>query len=408
MAYGVFKGYKGRAQNPLNADIGLFPARVKAIILDNTTYKDLYDNYGKESSIGGITFEKIPYASTDTNTQGTLFALPLFPNFNHYPIEEELVTILSTGGISSNDSSLATTFYYLPPINTWTSTHINALPNEITGTPDTSIAQQKNYQEVEAGSTSKITPVFSNTLTFKYGIKERKDIRPLLPQPGDVSFEGRWGQSIRLGSTNRSGLNNTWSSVGAEGDPLIIIRNNQFKSTLDPWIPLSEDINVDGGSIYLTSTQKIPVTTINFKVNSFNSYNPPVEPKEYTKDQIILDSGRLVFVSREDSILLTSANSVHISAARFNVDSNSTTIQSSKIELGSSDPKLLQPVLRGGEVQDLLDNIILLLNKLTIACASAANGAGTIPSLVDFALQNQELLTKLKTNTIKSKDVFTV
>lgn len=408
MAYGVFKGYKGRAQNPLNADIGLFPARVKAIILDNTTYKDLYDNYGKESSIGGITFEKIPYASTDTNTQGTLFALPLFPNFNHYPIEEELVTILSTGGISSNDSSLATTFYYLPPINTWTSTHINALPNEITGTPDTSIAQQKNYQEVEAGSTNKITPSFTNALTFKYGIKERKDIRPLLPQPGDVSFEGRWGQSIRLGSTNRSGLDNTWSSVGEEGDPLIIIRNNQFKSTLDPWIPLSEDINTDGGSIYLTSTQKIPVDTVNFKVQSFNTNNPPIEPKEYTKDQIILDSGRLVFVSREDSILLTSANSVHISAARFNVDSSSTTIQSSKVELGSSDPKLLQPVLRGGEVQDLLDNIILLLNKLTLACSIAANGAGPIQSLVDFAVQNQELLTKLKTNTIKSKDVFTV
>ena len=158
----------------------------------------------------------------------------------------------------------------------------------------------------------------------------------------------------------------------------------------------------------MTSTQKIPVNTVNFKVNSFNNLNPPVEPREYTKDQIIIDSGRLVFVGREDSILLTSANSVHISAARFNIDSNSTTIQSNKIELGSSDPKLLQPVLRGSEVQDLLDNLILLINKLTVACSTAANGAGPVQSLVTFALENQELLSKLKTNTIKSKDVFTV
>ena len=408
MAFGISKIIKGRTQNPLNADIGLFPARVKAVILDSSTYKDLYENYGEEASLGGITFEKLAYASTDLNSQGTFFALPLFPNFNHYPIEEELVTIVTSGGVTSNDSTLATTYYYLPPVNSWTSTHINAIPNEVTSPPDTPAAQQKNYREVQAGSPSKTTATFSNTLSFKYGIKERKDVRPLLPQPGDVSFEGRWGQSIRLGSTNRSGLNNTWSTFGTEGDPLIIIRNNQFKSTLEPWIPLSEDINADGGSIYLTSTQKIPVNTVNFKVNSFNNLNPPVEPREYTKDQIILDSGRLVFVGREDNILLTSANSVHVSAAKFNVDSDSTTIQSNKVELGSSDPKLLQPVLRGQEVQDLLDNLILLINKLTVACSTAANGAGPVQSLVTFALENQELLSKLKTNTIKSKDVFTV
>jgi hypothetical protein len=116
----------------------------------------------------------------------------------------------------------------------------------------------------------------------------------------------------------------------------------------------------------------------------------------------------LVFASREDSILLTSANSVHISAARFNIDSNSTTIQSNKVELGSSDPAILQPVLRGQEVQDLLDNIILLLGKLTIACSTASSGTIPVQSLVTFALENQELLAKLKTNTIKSKDVFTV
>jgi hypothetical protein len=68
----------------------------------------------------------------------------------------------------------------------------------------------------------------------------------------------------------------------------------------------------------------------------------------------------------------------------------------------------LQPVLRGQEVQDLLDNVIELLTKLTTACLTASNGAGPVESLVTFALENQALLAKLKTSTIKSKDVFTV
>ena len=408
MAYGVFKGEKGKGSNVSNNSLGLFPARVKAVILDSTTYKNLYEAFGEEASIGGITFEKLEYPSSNVDSEGSSFALPLFPNFNHYPIEQELVTIIATGGLSSNKSTNRTTYYYLPPINSWTSAHINALPNEVTAPAEIPTSQQKNYKETQAGSTSKTTPVFTNTLGFKYGIKERKDIRPLLPQPGDVSFEGRWGQSIRLGSTNRSALTNTWSISGTEGDPIIIIRNNQYKSTLEPWIPLSEDINADGGSIYISSTQKIPVNTINYKTKSFNSNNPPTEPKEYIKDQVILNSGRLLFVSREDSILLTSANSVHISAARFNVDTNSTTIQSSRIELGSSDSELLHPVLKGDLTVSLLNDIINLLQDLTTACAGAAAGSIPITTLVKFASTNSLLVQKLNTAYLESEDVFTV
>ena len=409
MAYGVFKrGAYGTQNHKQDSNFTVLPARVLSVILDSKTYPTAYKQNGEYASLGGITFEFLSTPKLSKVEGGTLFALPLLPNINHYPIEGELVTIVLGGGLENNQNTLSRTFYYLPPTNTWASTHINALPNEIYTPPYSPTSTQKSYLDSEAGSPNILPDTYQSTLPFKYGIKERSDIRPLLPQPGDVSFEGRWGQSIRLGSTNRSALTNTWSTSGTEGDPIIIIRNNQHKSTVEPWIPLSEDINTDGGSVYISSTQKIPVTTLSYKVESFNSNNPPVEPKEYNKDQIILNSGRLLFVSKEDSILLTSIKDVHVSAARFNIDSNSTTIQSGKIELGSSDPTILQPVLKGQEVQDLLDNVISLLTKLTVACSTAANGAGPIESLVTFALENQALLAKLKTTTIKSKDVFTV
>jgi hypothetical protein len=409
MAYGVFKrGAYGTQNYKQDNTFTVLPARVLSVVLDSKTYPATYKQHGDYASLGGITFEFLSTPKLNKVEGGTLFALPLLPNIHHYPIEGEIVTIVLSGGINNNQNTLNKTFYYLPPTNTWASTHINAVPNEIYTPPYSPTSTQKSYLDSEAGSPNVLPDTYQSVLPFKYGIKERSDIRPLLPQPGDVSFEGRWGQSIRLGSTNRSALVNTWSTSGTEGDPLIIIRNNQFKSTVEPWIPLSEDINADGGSIYISSTQKIPINTVNYKIESFNSENPPTEPKEYIKDQIILNSGRLLFAAKEDSILLTSANSIHLSATRFNVDVDSTTIQSNKIELGSSDPSLLQPVLRGQEVQDLLDNVIELLTKLTTACLTASNGAGPVESLVTFALENQALLAKLKTSTIKSKDVFTV
>jgi len=115
----------------------------------------------------------------------------------------------------------------------------------------------------------------------------------------------------------------------------------------------------------------------------------------------------LLFIAKEDNILLTSINSIHLSAARFNVDTNSTTIQSSQIQLGSSDTSLLHPVAKGDKVVELFQDIIDLLKKLTIACSAAANGSGPILSLQNFAVENQSLLIKLNTNFIESDDVFT-
>ena len=405
MAYGIDKGGKGGNTLRGNFDISLIPARVLSVVLDASTYPSTYTQNGEYASLGGITFRPLVKVNTTTEQEGTSFALPYLPNINHYPVEGELVLILAAGTNLNTQGTDKTAYYYLPPTNSWATNHINVTANNTN--QQNNSPNNKSYREVEAGAQNKEVPDFQNTYTFKYGIKERANVRPLLPQPGDVSFEGRWSNTIRLGSTNRSALPNTWSSVGTEGDPIIIIRNNQYQSTTSPWIPLSEDINTDGGSIYFTSTQKIPVTALNFKTDSYST-NPPIEPKEYTKDQIIIDSGRLLFVAKEESVLLTAANSVHISATKFNVDTNSTTIQSNRIELGSSNSQLLHPVLKGDSTVALLNDIITLLQKLTIACAGATAGSIPILSLQKFATANSLLVQKLNTAYLESEDVFTV
>jgi hypothetical protein len=381
------------------------PARVLATVLDDTTYPEIFKANGEWASIGGVVFEFTETPLPGDNLEGRLFALPLLANLKNYPVKNEIVSLLISPDTSVNTNTNAYKYYYLPATNIWSSNHHNAVPQEVYTGQGLQPSQKKDYLQVGAGSVRRVTDG-STEIKFDNGFQERVNIRPLPPFAGDVIVEGRWGNSIRLGSTNRSTLENTWSSTGAEGDPIIILRNGQLSSNLEPWIPLSEDINTDQGSIYLASTQKIPVTTINFKTNSFNT-NSPTEPKEYTKNQILIDSGRLVFVAKEESILLTSTDSVHISAARFNIDVDSTTIQSSQIQLGSSDTSLLHPVAKGDKVVELLDDIIQLMRKLTVACSAAANGGGPILSLQDFAIQNQSLLVKLNTNFIESNDVFT-
>jgi hypothetical protein len=384
----------------------VLPARVLATVLDNTTYPEIFKANGEWASIGGIVFEFVETPLPGDNLEGRLFALPLLANLKNYPVKNEIVSLLISSDTSINTNTNSYRYYYLPATNVWSSNHHNAIPQEVYQNQGLQPAQKKDYLQVGQGSVRRVTDG-STEIKFDNGFKERIDIRPLSPFSGDIIVEGRWGHSLRLGSTNNSTLPNTWSSTGEEGDPIIILRNNQYKSSLQPWIPLSEDVNLDGGSIYMTSTQKIPVTTNNFRVDSFNDVDVPVAPKEYTQDQIMLNSGRLVFVSKEDSILLTSANSVHLSAARFNVDSNTTTLQSSRIELGTSDTNLLHPVAKGDKVVELFTDILELLRKLTIACSAAGNGSGPILSLQQFAVENQSLLAKLNTSFIESKDVYT-
>ena len=89
---------------------------------------------------------------------------------------------------------------------------------------------------------------------------------------GDILYEGRWGQSIRFGSTakSKSRIQNNYSSAGNNGDPITIIRNGQGKQVDNlGWFPTVENINRDPSSIYLTAGQLIKIDDLsNFSLKS--------------------------------------------------------------------------------------------------------------------------------------------
>lgn len=376
--------------------------RVKSIILDKShpRYKEL----GNDNGIGTIFYDddvENPNPNNDVNSFP--FAHPLQSNSKFYPLINELVYIIE---LPSNNIGINTSFkqaYYINVISLWNHPHHNAFPDNSNSLP---LNQNKDYTQTSIGNVRRVT---DNSTEINLGstFKERSNIHPLLPFEGDYILEGRWGNSIRIGSTVKD--KNNWSTVGDNGDPLVIIRNGQGPQNDEGWTYISENINSDESSLYLTSTQKIP---LNVSSKNYYSYQkPPTQPEQYNKNQIILSSGRLVFNSTLDHILLSSKKSINLNSIEsINFDSKNIIFQSNKLYLGSKNAT--EPLLLGDATVNLLKQLINSLvsfMKITSNIISTPTGTPLGP-LNEISSETLNILTQLSNNLdiIKSKDNFTI
>jgi hypothetical protein len=242
--------------------------------------------------------------------------LPLFPNIKNYPLINEVVLVLALANKEYQNNFNSLTFYYLSPINLWNSPQVNPIPSPNTSTKPA--IQNKGYLEIEATNTPNKPSVGSNT-EFKVGnyFVEKSNINPLYSYEGDFIIDGRFGNSIRFGNTvpiRVDSLPNNWSKVGNIGDPITIITNGLHNQS-PSYDSITENINSDKSSAYFTSTQQIPIEVAS--TNDYLSYDnltPPTLPNQYTGEQVILNSGRLLFNSSKDHILLSSAKSINLNA----------------------------------------------------------------------------------------------
>ena len=341
--------------------------RVKSIILDasHPRFKEL----GEWNALGVIEYQQVdnPLESPQYST-----AAPLYPNLKNYPLINEIVFLIPLPNNSIGQLNSSTQSYYVNIVSLWNHPHHNAYPSNPDTPPPT---QQKDYTQTQLGSVRRVTDG-STEIYLGYTFKERSNIHPLLPFEGDVIQEGRWGNSIRFGSTVQNTPNN-WSSTGTNGDPITIIRNGQrVDANSEGWVPITEDINQDLSSIYATSTQQIP---LNAASKSYTSYKTaPTTPNQYSGNQIIINSGRLVFNSSADHILFSSKNSINLNAVTsVNIDAPITIIQSENVYLGSKDA--IQPVLLGNTTVQLLDQLITNLNAFMNICSTVVSTAPGVP-----------------------------
>lgn len=351
----------------------LIPARVIDIILDES-HPD-FVSLGEWNGIGIIKYELINFPEGEQITNK--IAKPLLANIKTFPLKNEIVFLIrlpdtdSLSNLTDNE-----TYYYLTLISMWNHPHHNAYPNPLNGN-NISESQRKDYKSIEEGNIRRVTDNSTEinlNATNNSGGKfvERVNIHPILPFTGDNIFEGRFGNSIRLGSTIKSNsqYKNNWSTSGNEGDPIIIIRNGQPTNSSDEgWLPVVENINNDLSSIYFTSTQKLPINVSSTNYTGIRNEYIPVFPQSYNLPQIILNSGRLLLNSTTDSILLSSKRVISLSAIEdIGLSSRGNISLSTKgVRLGGSEAN--ESLIMGdsfiAQFNVLLDSLLLLCEALT-------------------------------------------
>jgi hypothetical protein len=224
-------------------------------------------------------------------------------------------------------------------------------------------------------------------------------IRRLRKYEGDTSIESRFGQSIRFSAYDNNRFGDKGAYIDYTGDktlnppdvgggnPMIIIRNRQRKIALDDAIPvhpklppipkiseveknvgglISEDINHDGSSIYMTSgltTSKWATTVYKSMFAAGKEEQPLFSPKNssyfaypiLSGDQIVVNTDRIVLSSRFGETLHHSKQRYGIvTDSEYTVDAqdqivittnNKTVINSPAIYLGqygeTNEPALL-------------------------------------------------------------------
>lgn len=222
----------------------LSPVRVFSVILDNT-----HPKYTGEDSIGTIFYGKVDLNESSVNIDNLNRAKPVFSFIKYFPLINEIVLVFnSTSNNIYKDTkgdNIFTSTYYFPNLNVWNNSQQNALPLE------RELKNKENPQEASLGIQQ--NNVEKNNIKLGEYFTEKDNLKSIQPFEGDMILEGRFGNSIRFGSSNPRGKNN-WSENGSIGDPVTIISNGQPEVSGDTVL---EDINNIDSSIFMLSNQNI-------------------------------------------------------------------------------------------------------------------------------------------------------
>ena len=288
---------------------GLLAARVIDIsLVTSTNGASIFQTSGEWANVGAIKFELLGNSTSKENFPQGPIAYPLDNNIRKVPLINEIVFITSgpSRNIALEENSDAIDFYYMNAISVWGRSHLNMLPSNSSTSKNTDTVPKEDVERgIENSEDSQvIEPKPGNTF------QEKATIRNLFPNEGDIIIEGRFGNSIRFGSTAKQSEENKnvespWSTEGQNGNPITIIRNGQSQVDLPftNWYPIYEDIQNDDSSIYMTSGQTIPVALASTNFASFGIDAIPVAntTKLFQEVPVLDPSSSLVELDNTDN-----------------------------------------------------------------------------------------------------------
>ena len=370
--------------------------KVYAVILDEQSVpQQVWIDNGGWAGIGTILYSEyredteLPLESlSDSQLSELPTALPLYPNQKYFPLPGEIVMLMDLPSAPSPITNKTEESYYVSVINAWNSPQFNGLfLNEDKDVLYNSFNQDSNFRGLQ---------------TFE----------------GDYLLEGRFGNSLRFGSTNKAGgLDLTpWSTNPneLENNPITLI-TTQHNFKLPGSDLYVEDINKDGSSVYLTSNQSIPLDTGNI---AFSNITSPINVRDFTDPQVIINADRTIISSKSDEVLILGKTGIEAySQGPIYLQSNKVglTLQDNQIFLGPNNNALTpEPLVLGCSLNVWLSDLILTLSDFSSNLANTVSPPEGTPlytindavialqgklEILDKTLLNESLLSKT-TNTI--------
>lgn len=257
-------------------------------------------------------FNSIIVSTKYSGTASLLRCYPLSPNSRSIPVIGEQVYVIVANSDEASGVTGATRNYYTSVVGLQGNVNHNALPGSSKIIP----TETPNFSQVENGIPLQDNNQIDEDLGI--GFKEVEDLSQLQPFLGDIIHEGRFGQSIRFGSTpegtdksdnkiNGSSEVPSWTSTSPES-PITIIRNGAGVSKgYNKFI--IEDVNRDDSSLWLTSKQTVGLTlssNLPLGVTPIGSWSNP---------QIILNSDRVVVNTKTDELIMSSGKDITVTTS---------------------------------------------------------------------------------------------
>lgn len=353
--------------------------RVTDVVVD--AFHPLFDEKGKSQALYGVEYVEADTASDQSDDAVKKFAYCGTTFLKRLPLKNEIVLIIT--GPSSDYRDFGATsnkVYWIDILPLWNHTHHNAYPD----------TQQDGEGTADLGK----------------DFEEQAAVNNLQMFPGDVLIESRHGSSIRLGGTKFE--SNEISDGSNNGKPFTILRNGQVE-TKDGLDTVLEDINEDPSSIYLTSDHTIELDIANTRRKALES--EPKDADQFKGNQVIINSGRLIFNAKDESLLISAKEQIGINAAEVGIDADKYVgLDAKRIYLGEMGFKEDEPVLLGQTTIDWLDDHLSQFESLvktlaTLPPAPPAAVAKIIASSASIFPTLKVLRQKLKLNL--SRKVYT-
>ena len=352
-------------------------------------------------------------------------ARPFDSNILKMPIKGEVVAIINFISSDSTTNLNRKISYYMTNINLWNSSHHNALPN-ISALDELQKTTSENVKKPEDGN-----PFLEGGELPDLGefFTERDDIKRIQIYEGDILLEGRFGQHIRLGSSDKTLEENpNWWSEGSEetlGKPVTIISNGQSveeTSALEPRDLYSSDFNKDSSTIILTENQPSILDVSYLDLDSDDAILKTLEfdlAGDTSNSTIQMNSGTLLLNARDNKLLGFAKQGIGLATTgdmSIDVTNKWSTVSDEKEEEMLTSYKMITPqgdfeakksnlgedaVSGKGEPMVLGDTLVKVLTKLIDAIPKYifVGGGGPHPNQAGNPgeLLHKQLKTQLKT-----------